>query len=110
MAGFVSNNQAPDERYQAILATLASIPKGKVCTYGRIAEMAGYKGNARYVGHVLRNLPKGSSIPWHRVINASGTPSFPEYSDKYHEQLERLSVEGVDAVKGRINLSRFLWQ
>jgi len=102
--------QAQDEaRYQAILQTLAQIPKGKVCTYGIIAEKAGYKGHARLVGYVLRNLEPETRIPWHRVINASGRSSFPPHGEKYQAQIARLQDEGITFLNVRVQLSTFLW-
>lgn len=98
-----------DSRQSAILASLAQIPPGKVCSYGRLAEMAGYKGYARYVGHILKNLPQGSTLPWHRVINSAGKISFPAGSDKYLEQSARLRAEGVLIKNGRIPLKQYLW-
>ncbi len=47
------------------------IPKGKVASYGQIATLIGYPSHARFVGATLRNLPKGSKLPWYRVVNGS---------------------------------------
>lgn len=95
---------------ERILQTVASIPKGKVCTYGKIAEYAGANRRARFVGTVLKQLPAGSKIPWHRVINSQGNVSFPEGSDKYLEQVKRLQEEDVSVLKGRIQLNSYLWK
>ncbi|KZY92325.1 hypothetical protein A3743_26100, partial [Oleiphilus sp. HI0072] len=80
---------------QAILACLASIPSGQVCSYGKIASLAGHPGKARYVAYILKQLPKDSRIPWHRIINAQGKCSFPIGSDKFLEQTSLLETEGV---------------
>ena len=95
---------------ERILQTIALIPKGKVCTYGKVAEYAGAQRRARLVGTILKQLPAGSRIPWHRVINSQGKISFPEGSDKHQEQLQRLEKEGITPLKGRINLKIHLWQ
>ncbi len=47
------------------------IPQGKVATYGQIARLIGLPSHARFVGRTLRNLPRGTRLPWHRVVNAS---------------------------------------
>ncbi|MCG8669635.1 MAG: MGMT family protein [Pseudomonadales bacterium] len=94
---------------EKILQTVALIPKGKVCTYGKVAEYAGAERRARFVGTVLKQLPAGTKIPWHRVINSQGKSSFPEDSDHYQEQMNRLQQEEVVAMKGKINLQRYLW-
>tara|TARA_R110002072_G_scaffold90500_7_gene202463 strand:- start:13457 stop:13780 length:324 start_codon:yes stop_codon:yes gene_type:complete len=85
-------NQAKSD---AILVTLANIPSGRVSTYGDIAKRSGFPGLARYVASILKNLPKGSNIPWHRVINSKGKISFPPNSHMYHQQIALLKKEGI---------------
>ena len=60
------------EYQQRICQELRQIPKGKVATYGDVAAMAGIPRHARYVGTTLKNLPKSSRLPWHRVVNHKG--------------------------------------
>lgn len=69
--------------------------------------MAGLPGYARYVGTVLKKLPSGSRLPWHRVINASGRISFPQGSEQYQRQKQLLEAEGVVFLKGRLSLNSF---
>ena len=52
---------------------VASIPQGYVATYGDIARLAGSPRAARQVGGVLKRLPEGSTLPWHRVSTATAT-------------------------------------
>jgi methylated-DNA-protein-cysteine methyltransferase-like protein len=87
-----------------ILQQLSSIPKGKVCTYGDLARLAGYPSHARFVGGVLRKLPKDTKLPWHRVINGQGRISFPQDSDVYTLQQSRLEEEGIVFLNGRVKL------
>lgn len=92
------------QHLQAIYLALASIPAGRVVTYGQLAAMAGLARAARLAGRALRDLPKGTELPWHRVINAQGKISLPENSPSYREQLRRLEKEGVQVNNGKINL------
>jgi methylated-DNA-protein-cysteine methyltransferase-like protein len=71
------------------------IPRGKVATYGQVAALAGMPGHARYVGRTLGELPAGSRLPWHRVVNASLRSSLPASSDAYARQMARLQAESV---------------
>lgn len=89
---------------------LGLIPSGKLVSYGLLAELAGLPGYARFVGTTLRKLPEGSTLPWHRVVNAAGRLSFPEDSPKYREQKLRLQSEGVVFNNQRIPLKRYRWQ
>ena len=56
-------------------AATVRIPKGRVATYGQIAEMAGLgPGAARAVGNALHANPYGPDrIPCHRVVAANGS-------------------------------------
>ena len=49
---------------------VARIPRGRVATYGQIADLIGAWGCARQVGWALRRLPLPCEVPWQRVVNA----------------------------------------
>ena len=88
---------------------LAAIPRGRVTSYGRLAELAGLPGRARWVGRQLGKLPKGSTLPWFRVVNAAGNISLPAGSTGFQRQLTLLHDEGVVVTdSGRIH-ARFFW-
>ncbi len=97
------------ESHRSILLTIASVPAGKISTYGQIATLAGQPGKARFVGHILKNLPRDSRIPWHRIINAQGKSSFPVNSDRYQKQIALLEAEGIVIKNHKISLKQFLW-
>jgi len=86
------------------------IPVGSVATYGQIADLAGLGAGARFVGWALRHAGADIDIPWHRVINARGSLSFPVGSEPYEQQRRLLEEEGVVFLHGRVNLRRFRWQ
>ena len=94
---------------QRVLDVVALIPRGRLATYGQVADWIGAYGCARQVGWALRRLPLPSDLPWHRVVNAAGGIS-PR--DGLAEELQRrlLQREGVrfDA-RGRIDLDRYRW-
>ena len=101
------NEIGPEQR---IYAVLAAIPSGVVVTYGQVAELAGLPGAARLVGTTLSKLPSDSQLPWHRVINASGTISMPKEGLGFDRQKRRLQEEDVVVTDGRISLKQFRWQ
>lgn len=94
---------------EMVLAAVRRIPRGKVCTYGNVAEVAGLPRRARLVGTVLRQTPSARGLPWYRVINAGGRISFPVGSDAYARQRHKLEAEGVVFVGGRVDLRRYGW-
>lgn len=100
---------APANDAARIIAAIKRIPRGKVCTYGGVADVAGLPRRARLVGTVLRQTPASRGLPWFRVINASGRISFPLGSDSYTRQRKHLEKEGIDFVGGRVDLDRYGW-
>ena len=87
------------------------VPRGRVATYGQIAELAGLEGHARQVGYALHNLPEKSSVPWHRVVNAKGEISARTGSDSHELQRLLLEAEGVEFDgRSRIDLRRYRWE
>ena len=101
----------PSQRYADFYAVVEKVPYGRVATYGQIAALAGYPGQARQVGYALHALPEGSPLPWHRVVNARGEVSLRSEAGWEGYQRHLLGEEGVafDA-RGRIDLARFRWE
>ncbi|OCH76417.1 MGMT family protein [Vibrio breoganii] len=92
-----------------VFAVVHQIPLGMVSTYGDIAKFSGYPGYARQVGAILSNLPEGSSLPWHRVINSKGEISLK--GEDLQRQKSRLVEEGiVFSAAGKVKLRQFRWQ
>lgn len=107
---------APDESrrvkrhpdYEKIYAVVKRIPKGRVATYGQVAELAGLPGRARQVGYALHKTPGARRLPWQRVLNAQGRVSLPGKGGS--EQQRLLEAEGVEFVeRGRLSLPRYRW-
>lgn len=97
-------------REARILAVIRDIPPGCVAGYGQVAELAGIPRGARQVGYVLRNLPDGHDVPWYRVVQAAGTLAFDPDSRQFAEQRERLMMENVAVIGGRIDMQRYRWR
>lgn len=101
----------PVSTYNNIYQIVRQIPKGRVATYGQVADLANLYGKARLVGYALYRVDIRSDIPWHRVINAKGEIS---YSSLRHgaDYLQRslLEQEGIRfSPEGKINLQEYLW-
>ncbi len=96
--------------HQRIYAVVRRIPKGRVATYGQVAALAGLKGHARQVGYALYALPQGTSVPWHRVVNASGGISARSVPGAELDQQLLLEREGIRFnARGRVPLSLVRW-
>ncbi len=97
--------------YARIYATVRRIPTGRVATYGQIAELAGLPGAARQVGYALSALPASSSVPWHRVVNASGGVSRRAIPGAETSQALRIAAEGIEVnARGEVKLARYRWR
>ncbi|NMM84222.1 DNA methyltransferase [Rhodococcus sp. SRB_17] len=88
-----------DEQIEEVRRLIASIPAGRVATYGDIADAAGLS-SPRTVGWIMRT--DSSDLPWHRVLGASGKPA----AHLAHRQIAKLELEGVPIKDGRIDMSR----
>ena len=97
--------------YARIYRVVKRIPRGRVATYGQIADLAGLDGHARQVGYALHSLPDSIKIPWHRVINAQGEVSARSSNDSHELQRMLLEAEGVEFnARGRVDLDRHRWR
>ncbi len=93
---------------QRVWQIVAAIPPGSVTTYGEVARLAGSPRAARQVGGVLRRLPEGSTLPWHRVVNRQGQISLT--GPDLQRQRQALLADGVQVSgSGQIDLARYRW-
>ena len=88
-----------------ILAAVRAIPRGQVAGYGEVARRAGLPGRARLAAKVLSGNGD-PTLPWHRVLRSDGRIAFPEGSEGFREQAQRLRAEGVTVTNGRVRMVR----
>lgn len=86
--------------FAAILSAVRRIPRGKVATYGSVAEAAGFPGAARQVVWALRSSK--TPLPWHRVVAAGGRIALP--GEQGLDQRLRLQAEGVKFRGAKVDL------
>ena len=86
------------------------IPKGKVATYGQVAELAGDKRMARAVGNALHKNPDPDNIPCFRVVNAKGELAGEFAFGGAGEQAKLLEADGIEVSDGRVNLETYQWK
>lgn len=86
------------------------MPFGKLVSYGQVALMAGYPRAARQVGWVLHGLPRGTTIPWQRVVNTNGYIPSKGREIEAMEQMRLLRCEGVEVDDGgNLDLEIYRW-
>ena len=96
-----------DSPSKRIYEAVKKIPRGRVATYGQIAELAGDKKMARAVGNALHHNPDPDKIPCYRVVNAKGELSGAFAFGGIHSQEALLRADGIEVVDGRVDLTKY---
>ena len=99
-----------DSPSKRIYEAVKKIPKGRVATYGTIAELAGDKKMARAVGNALHKNPDPENIPCFRVVNSKGELSGEFAFGGSGAQARLLAAEGVEVVAGKVDLKKYGWK
>jgi O-6-methylguanine DNA methyltransferase len=76
-----------------VYAVVAKISKGRVMTYGEVAERAGNVDAARAVGNIMHHNPDTAKVPCHRVVRSDGAPG--GYARGTQKKIALLKSEGV---------------
>lgn len=88
---------------------VATIPKGKVLTYGRIAQALSLK-TPRQVGWLLHRNEEPKRVPCHRVVFSDGSLSGNYAFGGRDAQKKWLVSEGVVFKGEKVDLKKSLWQ
>ncbi len=87
---------------ERVLDAVRLIPRGRVLSYGDVAEYVG-AGGPRAVGTVLARY--GGGVPWHRVVRADGSPN-PVDPERAAALLRR---ERVPFRRDRVDMAAARW-
>ena len=96
-----------DSPTKRIYEAVKKIPKGKVATYGQVAEMAGDKNMARAVGNALHKNPDPDNIPCFRVVNSKGELAGAFAFGGMNVQADLLIEDGVEVIGGKVDLKKY---
>ena len=97
-----------DSPTKRIYEAVKTIPKGKVATYGRVAELAGNPRMSRAVGNALHHNPDPEHIPCYRVVNSKGELAGAFAFGGEHVQEELLKAEGSYILPDNVPSNEFL--
>ena len=81
--------------FKEVYEVVKLIPKGRVSSYGAIAEYLGAKKSARMVGWAMNNAHTDKEIPAHRVVNRIGMLTGKHHFGSPDMMQELLEAEGV---------------
>lgn len=96
-----------DSPSKRIYEAVKKIPRGRVATYGQVAELAGDKKMARAVGNALHHNPDPDTIPCYRVVNAKGELSGAFAFGGIHSQEALLRADGIEVADDRVDLTKY---
>lgn len=103
------NDKGNTSFFKDVYDIVRLIPRGKVTSYGAIANYLGTKSSARMVGWAL-NSPYGGNIPAHRVVNRNGILTGKMHFGSEKTMQERLEAEGIKIVNNQVkDFDKVFW-
>ena len=90
----------------AVYEYLLTIPKGRVITYAKLADVIGHPGAARAVGNALHKNPDPDRYPCYKVVNSKGELA-RNFALGIDEQRKRLERDGVIVKENRVDLDKY---
>lgn len=97
--------------FQDVYEVARLIPRGRVTSYGAIANYLGVKRSARLVGWAMSQCAGDETVPAHRVVNRAGVLSGKHFFSGGPDEMEnRLAAEGIVVKDDRIrNFDQVFW-
>ncbi|MGN0637417.1 MAG: MGMT family protein [Huintestinicola sp.] len=94
---------------EKVFEFLLNVPKGKVVTYGQIAEYTGNKKAARAVGNILHRNPDENKYPCYKAVDSKGNLSRNFAFGGIEMQKEKLESEGIEVRNYKVDLNTYKW-
>ncbi len=79
---------------------LLHVPKGKIITYGELANAVGLKNGQRVIGMIMKKNPFPVIVPCHRVVKSDGKIGGYVYGERVKSKM--LANEGIKIKAGKI--------
>ena len=96
--------------FDLVYQVVRLIPKGKVTSYGAIANYLGLKSGARMVGYAMNASHTQPDIPAHRVVNRNGILTGKHHFSNPSEMEMLLSKEGIKVIHDKIqDFEKHFW-
>jgi methylated-DNA-protein-cysteine methyltransferase related protein len=99
--------QAESNFFSDVYDVVRLIPKGRVTSYGSIANFLGVKSSARMVGWAMFGCPR--RLPAHRVVNSAGLLTGKHHFKTPHTMQLRLEKEGIIVKKDKVQNFRMIF-
>ena len=96
--------------FEQVFEVAKLIPKGRVTSYGAIANFLGTKMSARMVGWAMNAAHSMPTIPAHRVVNRKGLLSGKMHFATPTQMEELLAKEKVKVVNDQVvDFEKIFW-
>jgi methylated-DNA-protein-cysteine methyltransferase-like protein len=97
--------------FERVYQVARCIPKGKVTSYGAIANYLGSPKSARMVGWAMNASKNDSSIPAHRVVNRNGMLSGKVHFQGINLMQKLLEKEGIIIKDNQVvDFEKYFWK
>ena len=92
-----------DSFFEKVYSIVRLIPRGRVTSYGAIAEYLGTKGSARMVGWAMNaSHTQVTEVPAHRVVNRNGLLTGKRHFSGVTVMQQLLENEGIEVVDDQV--------
>jgi len=99
-----------DNFFEDVYEVVKLIPKGRVTSYGAIAEYLGIKSGARMVGWAMNSCHDMKDVPAHRVVNSKGLLTGKHHFPGPNDMQKRLEKDGVKVKNDKVvDFDKLLW-
>ena len=103
-------NHNTKDFFELVFEVVKLIPKGRVTSYGLIANYLGSRRSSRMVGWAMNQSHKLEGIPAHRVVNRQGLLTGKMHFSTPTEMEELLASEAVIVIDDQIqNFNQIVW-
>ncbi|SEW05353.1 MGMT family protein [Chitinophaga arvensicola] len=104
-------NKETDSFFKTVFKIARTIPRGRVTSYGAIADASGLKITGRMVGWAMNAAGSAKpAVPAHRVVNSKGELSGRSHFATPTLMQELLEQEGVEVKEDKIqNFKAVFW-
>ena len=92
-----------------VYSATKQIPRGRISTYGAIAQAIGRPQAARAVGQALNHNPYWPTVPCHRVVGSTG--QLTGFATGLNKKRQLLQKEGITIKKDHVlNFAQVFYQ
>ncbi len=101
---------AKDNYFDLVYQVVRLIPKGRVTSYGAIANYLGIKSGARMVGYAMNAAHTLPDVPAHRVVNRLGILTGKHHFGEETTMENLLKSEGIEIENDKVkNFDNCFW-